>query len=211
MKRDKKLWYLFLCKFWLLWPKSYWAQGSASNQLLRFFWYFLVSKDPKSWNLALIGQPDTIMLCPFLSCLWCTFAFFLHNIHFLHLNSCTAGVYLLSLGNKSSQAKWRLFTVYSLYFGKLLDDTCLLVANAQDFCILSCMLKTVFIKFLQIVFCLYFFMFLRHSLLKLWCFLQDVSLPLGLCFCSDEKCYGYTQTHNFILIRCMAYVGYLQM
>ena len=43
-----------------------------------------------------------------------------------------------------------------LYLQMLLDDTCLLVPRARDFHILSCMYKTASIKFLHIVFCLYF-------------------------------------------------------
>ena len=42
-----------------------------------------------------------------------------------------------------------------LYLQMLLDNTCLLVRSARDLRILSCMLKTVSIKFLHIVFSLY--------------------------------------------------------
>ena len=42
-----------------------------------------------------------------------------------------------------------------LYLQMLLDDICLLVPSARDLRILSCMLKTVSIKFLHIVFSLY--------------------------------------------------------
>ena len=44
----------------------------------------------------------------------------------------------------------------NLHLQVLHDDTCLLVPSARDFRILSCMLKTVSIKYLHIVFCLYF-------------------------------------------------------
>ena len=42
-----------------------------------------------------------------------------------------------------------------LYLQMLLDNTCLLVRSARDLRILSCMLKTVSIKFLRIIFSLY--------------------------------------------------------
>ena len=42
-----------------------------------------------------------------------------------------------------------------LYLQLLLDNTCLLVRSARDLRILSCMLKTVSIKFLRIIFSLY--------------------------------------------------------
>ena len=42
-----------------------------------------------------------------------------------------------------------------LYLQLLLDNTCLLVRSARDLCVLSCMLKTVSIKFLRIIFSLY--------------------------------------------------------
>ena len=42
-----------------------------------------------------------------------------------------------------------------LYLQMLIDDTFLLAPSTRDLCILSCMLKTVSIKFLRIL-CLYF-------------------------------------------------------
>ena len=42
-----------------------------------------------------------------------------------------------------------------LYLQLLLDNTCLLVRSARDLRVLSCMLKTVSIKFLRIIFSLY--------------------------------------------------------
>ena len=92
----------------------------------------------------------------------------------------------------------------------MLLDTCLLAPSAGDFYMLSCMLKTVSIQFLHIVFCLYFFIFLRYSSRKLM-FLLDISVLLGLCFDSGEIHLSSIQKFMLIYVSCLqALRRYLQ-
>ena len=79
-----------------------------------------------------------------------------------------------------------------LYLQMLLDDTCLLVPSARDLRILSCMLKTVSIKFLHIVFSLYALYSEGNPQGNFNIFLRDVSFSLGLCFDSEEMRLGST-------------------
>ena len=74
----------------------------------------------------------------------------------------------------------------------LFDHTCFLVHSDWDFRILSCMLKTVLIKFLQSGF-VYVFKIPKVLLEEtLMFFLRNVSLLLGLCFDSEEMHFGST-------------------
>ena len=79
-----------------------------------------------------------------------------------------------------------------LYLQMLLDDKCLLVPSARDLRILSCMLKTVSIKFLHIIFSLYSLYSEGNPQGNFNVFLRDVSLSLGLCFDSEEMRLGST-------------------
>ena len=124
-------------------------------------------------NVALVGQTEAIVLCPFLSNLWYTYAFFLYSIYFISfflysihfLNSFTRKSLILTFLGQYRLSKNSRFFRNKLYLQMLLDDTCLLAPSARDFCILSGMLKTISVRFLRIVFCfLHFFISLRYFL-----------------------------------------------
>ena len=140
--------------------------------------------------MALIGRAEAIVLSPFHSNLWYTFAFFLYSIHFPYLSSCTRWVLFTLPGRWRVPSKVSAFC-NKLYLQMLLEGTCLLVPSTRDFHNLSCMLKTTSIKFLHIVFCLYFFMFQWYCLSKN-VFWGDVSLSPRLCFDSEEMRLGST-------------------
>ena len=104
-----------------------------------------------------------------------------------------ARVYFLSLVDRGSEAKCRLLVISYIYKCYLTTPACLLVPSTRNLRFLSCMLRTISIKFLHIVFDYIFYIpkvFLKETLKNL--FLQDVSSLLMLCLDSEEMCLAFT-------------------
>ena len=121
---------------------------------MRFFWYFLISYDPESWNFLLIAQAESIVLL---------FFFLIYDIRLLFLRIIYI-FYILVLHPPEFNYFLRVIEVLQQSVGFLQQ---VIITNAiwryllvssytRGFCILSSMLKTDSIKFLHIGYCLYF-------------------------------------------------------
>ena len=112
------------------------------HPILRFSFYFLTFYDPKTWNLALIGWAEAIVLCSFL--FYDMYLLFFCTVYIFYISVLApARICSLFRDDRCSQAK--MSTIWNkLYLQMLLDNTCLLVSSTRDFRILSCILTTVY-------------------------------------------------------------------
>ena len=136
-------------------------------------------KSCKSWNLEFgpfsASRSHRVLLFSFYFMIY--IFYFSRRVYIFFISVLAhGGVYLLSLGDRGSTrskvSTFRNMLYHShkkrkdgmsfrflwlwLYLQMLLDDTRLLVPSSRDLRILSCMFKTVYIKFLHIAFSLYF-------------------------------------------------------
>ena len=128
--------------------------------------------------------------------------FFLHSKNFLYLSFCTRKSLLTFPGSWRLLSKLPVFRD-NLYLQMLLDDTCLLVSSAWDFRILSCMLK-MFLQNFYTLFLVYIFCIPKVFL----------NVFFAGCFFVAQDVFWFRRnvfTLNLILIRCILYVGYLQV
>ena len=129
MDNNKKCWYLLLRVFWLHYKyvisKRETRQWVMSSPKLKIFQYFLISLDPKSWNLALIGRAKAIVLMQTIVIYLWVYIFYISYL-------VTARVYLLSLNDRGPQVKCRLSAISYIY-------KCLLVPSVWHFRIFSWM------------------------------------------------------------------------
>ena len=112
LEQSKKVQYLLSRIFWLYCksfiPGRETDTGPCLHPNLRFSKCFLISWEPKSWNLDLIGRAEAIMLMQTIVMYIWIYVFY---ISFL----VPTRVYFISLSDRGSQGKCRHFAISYIY------------------------------------------------------------------------------------------------